>query len=324
MVFQGTVLGPCLWNIFFADVHAPAERNGSKERRFADDLSISKMFQRSRANDEILCDLRKSQANIHEWGRHNRVSFDPEKESFAILAPAGGDANPFRLLGPTLDEKLLMHDCIDKLYRKAKPKARALLRCRRFYSAADMLFLFKTHVRSQFEWCYGAIFHAAPSKLERLDTVQSSLLRHMEINEKQAFLEFNLAPLQLRRDIGMLGVLYKICHGTAHVDFDLLFPKAPTSETHGHGTRANRRRHDMQLVDLCNGTQLCQFQRSLFGLVKVWNALPSAFVHATTVSMFQSMLNRASKQACAAGVEGWQCMFATTSLPFSLLIKYCF
>ena len=38
-VFQRTVLGPTLWNIFFADVHGPAEQNGAKERRFADDLS---------------------------------------------------------------------------------------------------------------------------------------------------------------------------------------------------------------------------------------------------------------------------------------------
>ena len=181
MVFQDTVLRPSLWNICFADVHAPAERNGAKEHRFADDLSISKMFHRSKANGEILCDLRQSQADIHKCGKQNRVSFDPLKELFAILAPAGGDAQPFRLLGPTLDEKLLMHDCIDKLYRKAKPKARALLRCRRVYSVADMRFLFETHVRSQFEWCYGAIFQAAPSKLERLDTVQSSFLRHMEI-----------------------------------------------------------------------------------------------------------------------------------------------
>ena len=68
IVFQGTVLGPSLWNIFFADVHAPAERNGATERRFADDLSISKMLHRSRANDEILSDLRRAQADIHEWG----------------------------------------------------------------------------------------------------------------------------------------------------------------------------------------------------------------------------------------------------------------
>ena len=114
----------------------------------------------------------------------------------------------------------------------------------------QICYFFKTHVRSQIEWCYGAIFHAAQSKLERLDTVQSSFLRHMEINGRQAYLELNLAPLQLRREICMLGVLYKICNGTAHTYFDYLFPKAPTDAKHGFGSRATRRRHGMQLVDL--------------------------------------------------------------------------
>ena len=217
-----------------------------------------------------------------------------------------------------------MQKCVEKLYRKAKPKARALLRCRRYYSMKDMLLLFKAHVRSQIEWCNGAIFHAAPSLLERLDSVQSSFLRHLEIDERQAFLEHNLAPLKLRRDIGMLGVFYKICHGAAHPDFLELFPRLPVSVRHGHDTRAMRRRHDLQLVDRCDGTQLCQFQRSVFGLVKVWNSLPSAFVHADFVSAFQTKLIQASKHACSAGSVGWQNMYATTALPFSLLIKYCF
>ena len=96
----------------------------------------------------------------------------------------------------------------------------------------QICYFFKTHVRSQIEWCYGAIFQATPSKLERLDMVQSSFLKHMESNEGHAYLEFLLAPLQLRRDIGMLGVLYQICNGTAHADFDHLFPKAPTDAKH--------------------------------------------------------------------------------------------
>ena len=89
-----------------------------------------------------------------------------------------------------------------------------------------MLALFKAHVRSQVEWCNGAIYHASPAKLAHLDSVQSSFLRHLELDENSAFLTFNLAPLRLRRDIGMLGVLWKICHGRAHVDFDALFTRA--------------------------------------------------------------------------------------------------
>ena len=323
MVFQGTLLGPSIWNIFFADVHAPAKKNGAKERRFADDLSISKQYAATVDNEEVRADLRRSQADIHAWGRSNRVAFDPRKEEFAVLAARGGDAQTFRLLGPVLDEKLLMHECIDKLYRKAKQKARALLRCRRFFSIEDMLVLFTAHVRSLVEWCNGAIYNAAPSKLARLDSVQTFFLRYLELDERHAFLDFNLAPLRLRRDIGMLGVLWKISHGRANPDLEALFPMAPSSVVPRHDTRAARRRHSLQMINRCDGSQLSQLQRSLFGLVKVWNALPENFVYTHTVSSMQSKLTRASKNACLDGASGWQDMYSTASLPFTLLLRYC-
>ena len=141
---------------------------------------------------------------------------------------------------------------------------------------------------------------------------------------KLPYFDFNLVSLKFRRAIGMLGVLIKIYRGTAHEDFNMLFPKAPSVPTHEHNTRATYRRHDLQLVDYCNGTQLSQFQRSLFGRVKVWNALPASFVHAKNVSTFQSMLTRASKQACSADHIGLQIMLATSSLPHTLLVRYCF
>ena len=104
---QGTVLGPSPWSVFFADVHELAERNDAKENKFADDLSISKHYSSTTANGAVLTDLRCSQADIHAWGRSNRVSFDPLKEEFAVLAARGGDAQTFRLLGPVLDEKTI-------------------------------------------------------------------------------------------------------------------------------------------------------------------------------------------------------------------------
>ena len=39
-VFQGTVLGPPLWNLFVADVVSPAESTGGKGALFADDLNV--------------------------------------------------------------------------------------------------------------------------------------------------------------------------------------------------------------------------------------------------------------------------------------------
>ena len=323
MLFQGTVLGSTLWNIFFSDVHDAAEQNGCRERRFADDLSTSKSFPKDADNDDILGDLRACQASVHQWGVVNRVSFDPAKEEFAILSPTDGHGATFRLLGPLIDQKLLMDECIDKLYRKTKPKARALLRCRRFYSVPDLLLLFKAHVRSQVEWCYGAIYHAAPSKLKWLDSVQCSFLAHLGISEFDAFLRFNLAPWQMRRDIGMLGVLWKVSRGAAHKDMCALFPMCPAPSRNPR-TRADHRRHRRQFVNPCDGTQLRQFSRSLFGLLKVWNALPADFVEAKSVSKFQSMLSNAAKCACRDEAPFWQEMFSVDSLPFTLLLRYCF
>ena len=176
MVFQGTVFGPCLWNIFFADIHSAAERSGCRERRFADDLSTSKSFERHVANEDIVEQMHVCQRDVHEWGVTNRVAFDPDKEEFAVLALQGGDAKSFRLLGPTIDEKLTMKECVGKLYRQAKAKSRALLRCRRYFGLADLLLLYKAHVRSQVEWCNGAIAHASFCLLSHLDSVQTSFL----------------------------------------------------------------------------------------------------------------------------------------------------
>ena len=82
-------------------------------------------------------------------------------------------------------------------------------------------------------------------------------MRQLDLWERQAYLDYNLAPMCLRRDIGMLGMLWKVCHGEAHPDFEVLFPKIPGRATHGHGTRVAKRRHDLQLFDPCDGSQFC-------------------------------------------------------------------
>ena len=80
MIFQGTVLGPYLWNVFFADVHKAAEATGCQERKFADDLSTFKVFKRDVSNDDILLDLALCQASVHDWGEKKRVTFEQTKK----------------------------------------------------------------------------------------------------------------------------------------------------------------------------------------------------------------------------------------------------
>ena len=79
-VFQGTVLGPPLWNTFFEDVSQVALNNEADPELFADDLSIFKEFDRETPTTECLRHAQICRANVHSWGRTNRVSFDPSKE----------------------------------------------------------------------------------------------------------------------------------------------------------------------------------------------------------------------------------------------------
>ena len=51
-VFQGTVLGPPLWNSFFADVATPAKSTGGSEAVFADDLNVFQLFDRLAPSEE--------------------------------------------------------------------------------------------------------------------------------------------------------------------------------------------------------------------------------------------------------------------------------
>ncbi len=43
-IFQGTVLGPHLWNLFFADIDDALCVDGCECDKFAGDLTVSKVF----------------------------------------------------------------------------------------------------------------------------------------------------------------------------------------------------------------------------------------------------------------------------------------
>lgn len=144
-VFQGTVLGPLLWNVFFADIQVPASSTGGQESVFADDLSVFKKFDRFVSNDEISRDMHVCRVRVHKWGRVNRVEFDPGKEHVIILHPIDGAGDPFKLLVCLFDCKLLMNQAVDKILSQVRPKIKAILRTRQHYDAKNLIFFqFKT------------------------------------------------------------------------------------------------------------------------------------------------------------------------------------
>ena len=81
-VYQGTVLGPPMWNNFFADVAPVASANAFIEAMFANDLNVCKMFNKYVTNTYVYDQLGQCQQRVHKWGQVCRVDFGPAKEEF--------------------------------------------------------------------------------------------------------------------------------------------------------------------------------------------------------------------------------------------------
>ena len=67
-VFQGTIMGPMLWNTFFSDVAMPAKCAGGSEKIFADDFSVLQEFDRATPTAACEAKLSKCRSQVHKWG----------------------------------------------------------------------------------------------------------------------------------------------------------------------------------------------------------------------------------------------------------------
>ena len=209
MVFQGTVLGPPLWNVYYADAKAAVNACGFQELFYADDLNCWKTLAATTTTEEALAAAGDCQKEVHAWGVGNRVVFDTGKESLHVLsrqAPAGGN---FKALGVEFDPKLLMADATAALVSECHWKLTQLLRGRRYFTVRELVQLYKSHLLSFVEYRTPALYHASTSTLAPLDKLQTRFLRELGLSEVDALVHFALAPLATRRDMAMLGVVHR-------------------------------------------------------------------------------------------------------------------
>ena len=116
------------------------------------------------------------------------------------VAPSGG---PTKLLGVEFDNRLRMNVAVHKCACRAAWKTKSLLRSRRFCSDSDLIMLYKSHVLSYIEYRTAGIHFASSSVLREIDDVQTRYIRQLNLSEEAAFMHFNLAPLETRRDIAI-------------------------------------------------------------------------------------------------------------------------
>ena len=119
MVFQGTVWGPTLWNVFYEDAALPIRDSSFTEVVYADDLNAYAEVDKDTSNTEALEQARTCQTLLHTWGRANQVSFDASKESFHVLSQHEPEGEDFKLLGVLFDCQLRMEGAVKELAQEA-------------------------------------------------------------------------------------------------------------------------------------------------------------------------------------------------------------
>ena len=167
---------------------------------------------------------------------------------------------------------------------------------------------YKTHVLGILESVTAGIYHAGVTILAPLDRVQTTFVHNFNIDVTDAFMNHNLAPLSLRRDIAMLGFLHKCILPGAHPEMEKLFPSRP-----GHGSNDSPKRLWNILTFNRRVFHPDLAKRSLFGLTYVYNALPEHIVRLNTVQEFQHELTEMARRKVRNGHDDWQTFLSPRS-----------
>ena len=173
-----------------------------------------------------------------------------------------------------------MHTAIQHIATEMSWRVKALMKARRFYGTSSLLRLYKAQILTYVECFTAAIAHAAPYLLDKIDATQRHFLSEIGLSELDALKNFSLA-----------GLIHRSARFDGPPHYQTLFPRMSSSQN-VRVTRTSACRHQLQIEErfVFNSTDV--IQRSAFGLVKTYNALPVKAV-AASVKALQSQVQHA-------------------------------
>ena len=145
--------------------------------------------------------------------------------------------------------------------------------------------------------------------LAALNAIQDIATAAAGMSTTEALLASNLAPLQARRDMAMLGLIHRAVLRKGPSQFWGIFSRDHAATRTKHSRTIKEYECDETDFELPGSRPAAYIQRSALGLAAVYNLLPERVVAHNTVASFQSEMQNMLKHA-AATQESWEHIFS--------------
>ncbi|KAG0712555.1 hypothetical protein GWK47_018223 [Chionoecetes opilio] len=279
-----------------------------------DDYVSNQQLHRETDSRPITCIVRQRQLQVLQtvisWGRRWQVDLAPEKTQAMLISRRqrpldtpiptillGGRPVPLQtsisILGVEVNSVLTFTDHIRTIARKAAWKLSCVVRVSHLLDSQGITTLYAAQVRSLMEYAPLTWSSCPPSYLSLLDKVQARAQRLIRLKALQDQLLPPLQPLQQRRDVAGLCIVYKT--HKQHVPH-LAALRQPWARPHGHTTRtAATRDHQLIVPFARTETSLRSF---LPRYTRMWNRMvQQTQLHSTSsLQTFKSAVNAWIKQ----------------------------
>ena len=145
------------------------------------------------------------------------------------------------------------------------------------------------------------MYHAASTVLAEIGNIQERFLSQISVCAEEAFMEFNLAPLCVRRDIAVLGLIHRAVLHQGPPSLWRFFRINASARV----PALRRPKHNMQLCEWPASRDLDLMRRSALGAIRVYNLLPQHVVDCSSISYFQKALTDLVRARVTARDTRW-------------------
>lgn len=258
---QGSVLGPILFLVFINDLF-PSVQNHLDV--FADDSTFWAVIPSRSARTSVATSLNSDLKEIQAWAMKWLVTYNHTKTELVTFSRSRDmydfrrngldkhgnfqhspvccphpsltfcgttlpESPSFKIVGVLFAFNLSRKAHISYVHRNAKRNMAFLKRARRYFNAAAISNLYKTHVRAAMEYCCPLWL----ALLAPLEQIQKSAIKLMGWRQGK-----DLQLLQHRRGVAALSVFHRILYSLSPVALHDLRPcSAPTTRSTSRATR---------------------------------------------------------------------------------------